>query len=84
MSAPNAKVRRNGRVQEIDAAMVVPGDIVILEAGNYVPADSRLIECFNLKIEESSLTGETEGMEKNEKIVDIETKFSITVDVLHK
>lgn len=58
-SAPNAKVRRNGRVQEIDAAMVVPGDIVILEAGNYVPADCRLINSYNLKIEESALTGET-------------------------
>ncbi len=59
MSAPNAKVRRNGRVQEIDATMVVPGDIVILEAGNYVPADCRLINSYNLKIEESTLTGET-------------------------
>lgn len=58
MSAPNAKVRRNGRVQEIDATMVVPGDIVILEAGNYVPADCRLINSYNLKIEESALTGE--------------------------
>lgn len=59
MTAPNAKVRRNGRVQEIDATLVVPGDIVILEAGNYVPADCRLINSYNLKIEESSLTGET-------------------------
>ena len=59
MSAPNAKVRRNGRVQEIDATLVVPGDIVILEAGNYVPADCRLINSYNLKIEESALTGET-------------------------
>ena len=59
MSAPNAKVRRNGRIQEIDATMVVPGDIVILEAGNYVPADCRLINSYNLKIEESALTGET-------------------------
>lgn len=59
MTAPNAKVRRNGRVQEIDATMVVPGDIVILEAGNYVPADCRLINSYNLKIEESALTGET-------------------------
>ena len=59
MSAPNAKVIRNGRVQEIDATMVVPGDIVILEAGNYVPADCRLINSYNLKIEESALTGET-------------------------
>lgn len=59
MSAPNAKVIRNGRVQEIDATLVVPGDIVILEAGNYVPADCRLINSYNLKIEESALTGET-------------------------
>ena len=59
MTAPNAKVRRNGRVQEIDATFVVPGDIVILEAGNYVPADCRLINSYNLKIEESALTGET-------------------------
>ena len=59
MTAPNAKVRRNGRVQEIDETMVVPGDIVILEAGNYVPADCRLINSYNLKIEESALTGET-------------------------
>ena len=59
MSAPNAKVRRDGRVKEIDATLVVPGDIVILEAGNYVPADCRLINSYNLKIEESALTGET-------------------------
>ena len=59
MSAPNAKVRRDGRVQEMDATLVVPGDIVILEAGNYVPADCRLINSYNLKIEESALTGET-------------------------
>lgn len=59
MTAPNAKVRRDGRVQEIDATLVVPGDIVILEAGNYVPADCRLINSYNLNIEESALTGET-------------------------
>ena len=59
MSAPNAKVRRDGRVPAIAATLVVPGDIVILEAGNYVPADCRLINSYNLKIEESALTGET-------------------------
>lgn len=59
MSAPSAKVIRDGRVQEIDALQVVPGDIVVLEAGNYVPADCRLINSYNLKIEESALTGET-------------------------
>ena len=59
MTAPNAKVRRDGRVQEIDATLVGPGDMVVLEAGNYVPADCRLINSYNLKIEESALTGET-------------------------
>ena len=59
MSAPSAKVIRDGRVQKIDALQVVPGDIVVLEAGNYVPADCRLINSYNLKIEESALTGET-------------------------
>ena len=59
MSAPSAKVIRDGRVQEIDALQVVPGDVVVLEAGNYVPADCRLINSYNLKIEESALTGET-------------------------
>lgn len=69
MTPPHAKVVRNRHTKEVFAEDLVPGDIIILEAGNYVPADSRLIECFNLKIEESSLTGETEGMEKNENII---------------
>ncbi len=59
MSAPTCKVRRNGVVITIKGEEVVPGDIVLLEAGNYVPADCRLISSSNLKIEESSLTGET-------------------------
>lgn len=60
-----AKTMRNGKLQEINAEELVPGDIIELEAGNYVPADCRIIEAFNLKIEESSLTGETEPVEKN-------------------
>ncbi len=59
MSAPVTKVRRNSRVITVKGTEIVPGDIVILEAGNYVPADCRLISSHNLKIEESSLTGET-------------------------
>ena len=59
MSAPTCKVRRDGKVLTIKSEEVVPGDIVILEAGDYVPADGRLINCSSLKIEESSLTGET-------------------------
>ena len=64
MTPPKAKVIRDGETNEINADDVVPGDIVILEAGNYVPADSRIVESFNLKIEESSLTGETEPVLK--------------------
>ena len=64
MTPQISKVLRNSKVQEVDANELVPGDIIILEAGNYVPADCRIIESFNLKIEESSLTGETEPVEK--------------------
>lgn len=59
MSAPTCKVRRGGKIITIKGEEVVPGDIVLLEAGNYIPADCRLISTSNLKIEESSLTGET-------------------------
>ena len=59
MSAPVAKVKRDGKIITIKGTEVVPGDIVILEAGNYVPADCRLIQSYSLKVEESSLTGET-------------------------
>ena len=59
MTAPTCKVKRNGKICTIKSEQVVPGDIVLLEAGNYVPADCRLISNSNLKIEESSLTGET-------------------------
>ena len=69
MSAPNAKVRRNGKIQEIEASQVVPGDVVILEAGNYVPADCRLIDSYNLQIEESSLTGETLPTSKQADVI---------------
>lgn len=65
MTPPKAKVTREGIINEINAEELVPGDIIILEAGNYVPADSRIIESFNLKIEESSLTGETEPVLKD-------------------
>ena len=66
MSAPVAKVRRNGKVLTVNGEDIVPGDIVILETGCYVPADNRLINTYNLKVEESSLTGETEAVEKDE------------------
>ena len=69
MSAPIAKVRRNGKVFTVNGEDIVPGDIVILETGCYVPADIRLTNTYNLKIEEASLTGETEAVEKDEDIL---------------
>ena len=69
MIPPKAKVIREGKTKDINAKELVPGDMVILEAGNIVPADCRLIECFNLKVEESSLTGETEAISKNAEVI---------------
>ena len=69
MTAPTAKVRRSGKIQEIDAIELVPGDIIILESGNFVPADCRLIKSFNLKIEEASLTGENVPATKDANVV---------------
>ncbi len=69
MSAPTAKVIRDGVQVTIDGEDVVPGDIVVLEAGNYVPADCRLIKSFNLKIDESTLTGETVPVLKDENAI---------------
>ena len=69
MAAPNAQVIRDGRQTTISGREIVAGDIVLLEAGNYVPADLRLVESVNLKIEEASLTGESLPVEKNAGVV---------------
>jgi len=65
MSSPRALVRRDGEVKEIDSEFVVPGDVVILDAGRYISADLRLIESINLQVEESALTGESVSSIKN-------------------
>ena len=69
MAAPNAQVIRDGHQITIPGREIVGGDIVLLEAGNYVPADLRLVESVNLKIEEASLTGESVPVEKNAGVV---------------
>lgn len=69
MAAPKAKVFRNNKLQIIDSKDLVPGDIVQLEAGDYIPADMRLVESVNMKIDESALTGESVSSEKS--IVDL-------------
>lgn len=65
MSAPNAKVLRDGKIEIVPARMLVPGDIILMEAGDILPADVRIIESANLKIEESSLTGESVPVDKD-------------------
>jgi len=65
MSSPYTKVKRNGIVDRVKSSEIVPGDIVLLEAGDYVPADMRLIESYSLKIEEAALTGESVPVEKD-------------------
>ena len=65
MSAPHARVIRDGQEQIIDAALLVPGDIIKLEAGDFVPADAILLESTSLKSEESALTGESVPSEKS-------------------
>ena len=64
MSGPEAKVLRNGSVVPIPSAEVTVGDIVMLDAGDYIPADGRLLESASLKVDESALTGESLGVEK--------------------
>ncbi len=82
MSAPVARVRRNGRIATVKGTEIVPGDIVLLEAGNFVPADCRLINSYNLKIEESSLTGETIPVTKNaEVLLDEKTALGDTINM---
>ncbi len=68
MSAPHAKVIRGGKEQIIDASGLAPGDVIRLEAGDFVPADARLIKSASLKSEESALTGESVPSEKDENV----------------
>ena len=72
LSSHAAKVIRNGSLQVIPSKELVPGDIVVLETGDYVPADIRLFEAVNLKAQESALTGESVPVEKDANIIDKE------------
>ncbi len=64
MSAPLARVLRDGSIQRLDTKQLVPGDIILLEAGDMVPADARILECANLKADESAMTGESAPVTK--------------------
>ena len=64
MAAPLVRVRRSGRVMDIEARLLVPGDAVLLEAGSVIPADARLMESANLRVAEAALTGESQPVDK--------------------
>ena len=72
LSSPSAKVYRNGKKVEIPSKELVPGDILILEAGDMVSADGRIIENFSLQVNESSLTGESESVNKFVDVIEKE------------
>ncbi|ESA32189.1 atpase [Leptolyngbya sp. Heron Island J] len=69
LAVPTVRVRRNGQVQECSMTSVVRGDLVLLEAGNVVPADGRLVETVNLQVQEAALTGESAPVDKQATVV---------------
>nr|MBD3620960.1 HAD-IC family P-type ATPase [Sunxiuqinia sp.] len=74
LTFPKALVRRDGVVREVDSEKIVPGDILILDAGRIIPADIRLIESINLQVDESSLTGESVPSEKDASLIQNDMK----------
>lgn len=76
LSAPHTKVMRNGKEELLEASRLVPGDIIRLEAGDFVPADARLIRSSSLKSEESALTGESVAAEKDAGVL-VEEKAAL-------
>jgi len=84
MSAPAVRVRRNGRELDLPPAELVPGDIVLLEAGSIVPADGRVVESYNLSVQEASLTGESLPVEKNiTELVNPNTQLADRVNMVY-
>lgn len=70
LSGPEAKVLRDGVVVPIPSSEVTVGDIIMLEAGDYIPADGRILECASMKVDESALTGESLGVEKTTDVIE--------------
>ena len=83
LSSPSAKVMRNGAKMEFDSKDVVPGDIVLLEAGDMIVADGRILENFSLQVNESSLTGESTNIDKADTILEGETPLGDRVNMVY-
>ena len=83
MSAPTAKVIRDGEIKVVEGKDVTVGDIVLIEAGDYVCSDGRIIENASLKVDESAMTGESEPVEKQETVLDGEKPLGDRVNMLY-
>lgn len=83
LSAPTAKVLRDGQKMEIDAKDLVPGDILLLEAGDLVTADGRILENYSLQVNESSLTGESTNIDKLDTGFDKEVSLADRVNMVY-
>ena len=83
LSSPNAKVIRDGIKQEISSKEVVPGDIVILEAGDMIVADGRILHNYSLQVNESSLTGESTNVDKSDVVLDGEIALADRINMVY-
>jgi Ca2+-transporting ATPase len=84
LAAPTARVRRDGEARTIDATGLVPGDVVVLRGGDVVPADGRLLEATELKVDEASLTGESVPVSKSSAPVASETPLAERASMVYK
>ena len=82
-AAPMAKIIRSGEERDIMSAQLVPGDVVMLAAGDRVPADGRILEAHSLESNESALTGESLPVEKNAKSVDVEIPLAVRSNMVY-
>ena len=83
LSSPKTKVIRDGRKQEIDSRYVVPGDVLVLEAGDMVACDGRIIDNFSLQVNESSLTGESTNVEKKDEVITSEVALGDRINMVY-
>ncbi len=83
LSGPEAKVLRNNNVVQIPSSEVTVGDIVMLDAGDYIPADGRIIECASMKVDESALTGESLGVEKSTEPIEGRVSLGDRVNMVY-
>lgn len=83
LSGPEAKVLRGGNIVPVPSEEVTVGDIVMLDAGDYIPADGRILECASLKVDESALTGESLGVEKSTEKIEGEVPLGDRVNMVY-